>query len=158
MGTSDIKENKQRFFLKLFSFYDLSGRNLAVKQFTEQSSTQTGLDSKNSVDGGDGTDAAPAIKRETCSRTERSGIDETNWWRILFSHGVHINTLQIFGLRYDIQPTDTTYSGLLFFFLNIEQNVTSTFSFFLYKVWFIYLYNYTYIYIYIYVGVCVYIL
>ncbi|GFO17527.1 fucolectin-related protein [Plakobranchus ocellatus] len=80
----------------LCSLYISGGRNVALQQSTQQSTTQGSWKASNAVDGHIDIPGDIKSQQSTCSHTQQ-GFD--GWWKVTFSNKVEINRLIIHNRR-----------------------------------------------------------
>ncbi|GFN97914.1 gypsy retrotransposon integrase-like protein 1 [Plakobranchus ocellatus] len=83
---------------RICSIYINGGRNVALKQTAEQSSTFDGWVSSNAVDGDPGVPDDDSKQRSTCSHT-LGNSDTSHSWEVTFSLAVEIHSFKIYNRK-----------------------------------------------------------
>ncbi|KAK3766780.1 hypothetical protein RRG08_057589 [Elysia crispata] len=90
------------------SYYFFTGRNLALKQHTNQSSTFEPWHSSHAVDGKLDIPDHISSQAATCTRTKEG---DTGWWGLTFSQPVDVYMFRIYN-RINSERMDSSKDGL----------------------------------------------
>ncbi|GFO23040.1 fucolectin-related protein [Plakobranchus ocellatus] len=114
----------------LCSLYINGGRNVALKQRAEQSSTFDGWVASNAVDGDPGVPDDYSNQRSTCSHTLLN--DTSDSWQVTFSRAVEISRLQIYNRR-DPNRADCCETRLVNFTLQALPRSSANSTYYRYR-------------------------